>query len=106
MSRYCPCNYGIATPTEAAGVGAFRALLLAFFKKRLNKRVLHDVSGQTTATTAFIFAIFYLQGVAPEGIDIRTIYRGVIPFILLQLLGPALIFIWDPLATWLPAQAY
>jgi tripartite ATP-independent transporter DctM subunit len=195
--------FGIATPTEAAGVGAFGALLLAFFRNKLNKHVLNEVLGQTTTTTAFIFAIFvgatayslvlrglggdqliesaltglpfgptgivitilavtfllgffldwieisliilplvapvvqslgfdlvwftvlfavclqtsfltppvgfaifYLKGVAPEGIDIRTIYRGVVPFILLQLLGLALIFIWDPLVTWLPAQAY
>ena len=42
----------------------------------------------------------------PTGIDIRTIYLGVVPFILLQLPGFALIFAWDPLATWLPAQAY
>jgi tripartite ATP-independent transporter DctM subunit len=195
--------FGIATPTEAAGVGAFGALLLAFVRKKLDRKVLDDVLGQTTTTTAFIFAIFvgatayslvlrglggdqliegallglpfgpagivitilavtfllgffldwieisliilplvapvvqslgfdlvwftvlfavclqtsfltppvgmvifYLKGVAPEGIDIRTIYRGVIPFILLQLLGLALIFIWDPLVTWLPAQAY
>ena len=195
--------FGIATPTEAAGVGAFGALLLALVKKKLNRKVLDDVLGQTTTTTAFIFAIFvgatayslvlrglggdqliegallglpfgptgivitilaatfllgffldwieisliilplvapvvqslgfdlvwftvlfavclqtsfltppvgmaifYLKGVAPESIDIRTIYRGVVPFILLQLLGLALIFIWDPLVTWLPAQAY
>lgn len=195
--------FGVATPTEAAGVGAFGALLLALVKRKLNRKVLNDVLGQTTTTTAFIFAIFvgatayslvlrglggdqliegallglpfgpagivitilavtfllgffldwieisliilplvapvvqslgfdlvwftvlfavclqtsfltppvgmaifYLKGVAPEGIDVRTIYRGVIPFIILQLLGLALIFLWDPLVTWLPAQAY
>ena len=195
--------FGIATPTEAAGVGAFGALLLALVRRKLNRKVLNDVLGQTTTTTAFIFAIFvgatayslvlrglggdqliegallglpfgptgivitilavtfllgffldwieisliilplvapvvqslgfdlvwftvlfavclqtsfltppvgmaifYLKGVAPEGIDIRTIYRGVIPFIILQLLGLAMIFFWDPLVTWLPAQAY
>jgi TRAP-type mannitol/chloroaromatic compound transport system permease large subunit len=52
------------------------------------------------------FAIFYLKGVAPDNIDVRTIYRGVVPFIILQLLGLALIFIWPALVTWLPAQAY
>ncbi len=52
------------------------------------------------------FAIFYLKGVAPPGIDAPTIYRGVVPFILLQLLGLALIFNWEALVTWLPAQAY
>jgi len=195
--------FGIATPTEAAGVGAFGAFLLALVKKKLSREVLNDVLGQTTTTTAFIFgifvgatayslvlrglggdeliesalmglpfgptgivitillatfllgffldwieisliilplvapvvqslgfdlvwftvlfavclqtsfltppvgfAIFYLKGVAPPEIDVRTIYRGVVPFILLQLLGLVLIFIWDPLVTWLPAQAY
>ena len=195
--------FGIATPTEAAGVGAFGAVLLALLRKQLNQKVMADVLQQTTTTTAFIFAIFvgatayslvlrglggdelierallglpfgptgvvitilfvtfllgffldwieisliilplvapviqglgfdlvwftvmfavclqtsfltppvgfaifYLKGVAPEGIDVRTIYRGVVPFILLQLLGLALIFIWKPLVTWLPSMAY
>lgn len=195
--------FGIATPTEAAGVGAFGALLLAWQRKQLGREVLTDVLQQTTTTTAFIFAIFvgatafslvlrglggdelierallglpfgptgvvitilfatfilgffldwieisliilplvapvvqrlgfdlvwftvmfavclqtsfltppvgfaifYLKGVAPEEIDVRTIYRGVLPFILLQLLGLILIFIWKPLVTWLPSMAY
>ena len=195
--------FGIATPTEAAGVGAFGAILLAFVRGQLSRRVMDEVLQQTTTTTAFIFAIFvgatayslvlrglggdelierallglpfgptgivitilfvtfllgffldwieislivlplvapvvqglgfdlvwftvlfavclqtsfltppvgfaifYLKGVAPAGIDVRTIYRGVIPFILLQLLGLALIFAWEPLVTWLPGQAY
>ena len=195
--------FGVATPTEAAGVGAFGALLLAMMRRRLNKAVLQDVLNQTTTTTAFIFgifvgatayslvlrglggdeliegaltglpfgptgivitilamtfllgffldwieisliilplvapvvqalgfdlvwftvlfavclqtsfltppvgfAIFYLKGVAPPEIDVRTIYRGVVPFIVLQLLGLIIIFLWQPLVTWLPAQAY
>jgi TRAP-type mannitol/chloroaromatic compound transport system permease large subunit len=69
--------------------------------------VLFAVCLQTSFLTPPVgFAIFYLKGVAPEGIDVRTIYRGVLPFILLQLLGLALIFVWEPLVTWLPAQAY
>ncbi len=195
--------FGIATPTEAAGVGAFGAMLLALLRRQLNRSVLDDVLRQTTTTTAFIFAIFvgatafslvlrglggdrliedallglpfgptgivitillvtfllgffldwieisliilplvapvvqglgfdlvwftvlfavclqtsfltppvgfaifYLKGVAPDGVDVRTIYKGVTPFIILQLLGLALIFIWEPLVTWLPAMAY
>ncbi|MGI9308852.1 MAG: TRAP transporter large permease, partial [Gammaproteobacteria bacterium] len=195
--------FGIATPTEAAGVGAFGALLLAWVKGKLTRAVLQDVLVQTTTTTAFIFgifvgatayslvlrglggdeliasaltglpfgatgivitilfvtfllgffldwieisliilplvapvvqslgfdlvwftvlfavclqtsfltppvgfAIFYLKGVAPPEIDVRTIYRGVVPFIVLQLIGLVLIFLWQPLVTWLPAQAY
>jgi tripartite ATP-independent transporter DctM subunit len=195
--------FGIATPTEAAGVGAFGAMLLALARRQLNRNVMADVLQQTTTTTAFIFAIFvgatayslvlrglggdeliegallglpfgptgivitilfvtfllgffldwieisliilplvapvvqslgfdlvwftvmfavclqtsfltppvgfaifYLKGVAPDGIGVRTIYRGVVPFILLQLLGLTLIFIWKPLVTWLPSLAY
>ena len=69
--------------------------------------VMFAVCLQTSFLTPPVgFAIFYLKGVAPEGIDVRTIYRGVVPFILLQLVGLALIFIWKPLVTWLPSMAY
>lgn len=194
---------GLATPTEAAGVGAAGALILAMMNKALNSQVMRDVLYETTRTTAFIFAvllgatayslvlrglggdelierallglpfepsgiiiailfatfilgffldwieltliilplvspvvislgfdpvwftilfavclqtsfltppvgfaIFYLKGVAPEGVDVSTIYRGVLPFILLQLLGLTIIFNWQQMVTWLPAQAY
>ncbi len=195
--------FGIATPTEAAGVGAFGALLLAAAHGRLNGVVLQQALRQTTITTAFIFAIFlgatafslvlrglggdeliegallglpfgptgilitilcatfllgffldwieitlivlplvapvvaglgfdlvwftvlfavclqtsfltppvgmaifYLKGVAPPDVDTGAIYRGVVPFIALQLLGLALIFLWQDLVTWLPSRAY
>jgi tripartite ATP-independent transporter DctM subunit len=195
--------FGLATPTEAAGVGAAGALLLAWTKRQLSRAAFRDVLAETTRTTAFIFgvllgatafalvlrglggdeliarallglpfepngiiiciliatfllgffldwieltliilplvspvvvalgfdpiwftvlfavclqtsfltppvgfAIFYLKGVAPPGVDVATIYRGVIPFILLQLLGLAIIFYWEAVVTWLPAQAY
>jgi len=52
------------------------------------------------------FAIFYLKGVAPPGIDVVTIYRGVVPFILLQVVGLVILFNWQALVTWLPGQAY
>ena len=52
------------------------------------------------------FAIFYFKGVAPPGVAIRDVYRGVAPFIVLQLIGLAVIFHWEALVTWLPAQAY
>jgi len=195
--------FGIATPTEAAGVGAFGALLLAAAKRQLGRGVMRDVVRQTTKTTGFIFAIFvgatayslvlrglggdalieraflglpfgptgivvsilaftfvlgffldwieitlvvlplvapvveglgmnlvwftvmfavclqtsfltppvgfalfYLKGVAPEEITVPVIYRGVVPFILLQLVGLAIIFVWPQLVTWLPGLAY
>ncbi len=195
--------FGLATPTEAAGVGAAGALLLAVIKRQMNRRVMTEVLQETTRTTAFIFAvllgatafslvlrglggdeliegvllglpfeptgiiiciliatfilgffldwieltlivlplvspvvanlgfdpvwftvlfavclqtsfltppvgfaIFYLKGVAPDGIEVTTIYRGVVPFIILQLVGMLIIFNWDGIVTWLPAQAY
>ncbi|MBO6564322.1 MAG: TRAP transporter large permease subunit [Pseudomonadales bacterium] len=194
---------GLATPTEAAGVGAAGAMLLALMNRALNLTVMREVLYETTRTTAFIFAvllgatayslvlrglggdeliegallglpfspegiiisilfatfilgffldwieltliilplvspvvislgfdpvwftilfavclqtsfltppvgfaIFYLKGVAPKGVDVGTIYRGVIPFILLHLLGLTIIFNWQALVIWLPAQAY
>ena len=52
------------------------------------------------------FALFYLKGVAPPEISIAMIYRGVLPFIALQLLGLLALFSWPELATWLPSVAY
>jgi tripartite ATP-independent transporter DctM subunit len=195
--------FGIATPTEAAGVGAFGALVLAAMKGRLTMLAMRDAVRHTTSTTGYLFAIFlgatafslvlrglggdhlierallglpfgpngvliailaftfllgflldwieitlivlplvapvvqalgfdlvwftvlfavclqtsfltppvgfaifYMRGVAPTEIDIATIYRGVVPFILVQLLGLAILFTWPAIATWLPAMAY
>ncbi len=52
------------------------------------------------------FAIFYLRGVAPADIQLGHIYRGVIPFIVLQLIALTMLVIWPGLVTWLPAVAY
>ena len=195
--------FGIATPTEAAGVGAWGALLLTFINKKFESSMLKEVLQETTRTTAFIFAIllgatafslvlrglggdeliersllglpfgstgiivcillatfllgffldwieltlivlplvspvvnalgfdpiwftilfavclqtsfltppvgfaiFYLRGVAPPEVDIKGIYRGVMPFVLLQIIGIIIIFNFSSLVTWLPQQAY
>jgi len=50
--------FGIATPTEASGLGAFGAVLLAAANGRLSWAVLKEVGQKTTLTTAFIFGIF------------------------------------------------
>ncbi|MFV0478235.1 MAG: TRAP transporter large permease subunit [Parahaliea sp.] len=55
-------------------------------------------------TPPFGFALFYLRGVAPDSLPTSAIYRGVIPFIIIQLLVITAIWLWPPLATWLPAQ--
>lgn len=195
--------FGIATPTEASGVGALGATILAAMNGRLNWEVLRDVSRKTTITTAFVFGIFlgatafavvlrslggdafiaslltgiplspggivlvilfiafvagffldwleislillplvgpvveqlgfdltwfvvlfaltlqtsfltppvgfslfYLKGVAPPEIKTTDIYKGVMPFIALQVLAVALVFFWEPLVLWLPELRY
>ena len=195
--------FGVATPTEAAGMGAAGALILAISRGKLNLGVFREVLQETTKTTAFIFAIlvgatafslvlrglggdeliervllglpfpptgiivcillatfllgffldwieltlivlplvspvvaslgfdpiwftvlfavclqtsfltppvgfaiFYLKGAAPKEIDVATIYQGVWPFIILQLIGMVVIFNFDSTVTWLPSRAY
>ncbi len=55
-------------------------------------------------TPPFGFALFYLRGVAPDSVATSAIYRGVIPFIIIQLLMMLILWFWPGLATWLPAQ--
>jgi tripartite ATP-independent transporter DctM subunit len=54
-------------------------------------------------TPPFGFALFYLRGVAPPDLPTSAIYRGVIPFIIIQLLVLTLLVVWPEIATWLPA---
>ena len=54
-------------------------------------------------TPPFGFALFYLRGVAPQSVPTGAIYRGVIPFIILQLLLIVALWFRPELATWLPA---
>ena len=49
--------FGIFTPTEAAGVGAFGALFIAFFRKRLNREMMKETLLETGQTSAMIFTI-------------------------------------------------
>ena len=194
---------GIATPTEAAGVGAMGALLLAAFRQEASISSLREIALSTTKTTAMVFfiligasvfslvfrgyggdelvgemfagipggevgallvvmlaifllgfildfieitfvvvpivgpvlmamgvdpiwlgimiavnlqtsfltppfgfSLFYLRGVAPEGVGTRDIYKGVIPFVLIQLLMLLLLAAFPLLATWVPGMLY
>lgn len=47
-------------------------------------------------------ALFYVQGVAPPGVTIAHVYRGAIPFVILQLAGLTLLILYPKLVTWLP----
>lgn len=55
-------------------------------------------------TPPFGFALFYLRGVSPSEIKTTQIYKGVIPFIAIQLIVMAMIAYWPVLATWLPSK--
>jgi TRAP-type mannitol/chloroaromatic compound transport system permease large subunit len=52
------------------------------------------------------FSLFYLKGVCPPEVSLATIYKGVIPFILLQLTALALLIIFPGLVNWFPAYVY
>ncbi len=53
-------------------------------------------------TPPFGFALFYLRGVAPDSVKTMQIYRGVIPFIIIQVLVLLMLAIWPQIVTWLP----
>ncbi|MFZ0789670.1 MAG: TRAP transporter large permease subunit [Chromatiaceae bacterium] len=57
-------------------------------------------------TPPFGFSLFYLRGVAPAAIKTSQIYRGVAPFILIQLMMLGTLALWPALATWLPKAVY
>jgi tripartite ATP-independent transporter DctM subunit len=57
-------------------------------------------------TPPFGFSLFYLRGVAPPELTTTAIYRGVMPYIAIQLLVLGLLWFWPALATWLPGVVY
>ncbi|MCH8348107.1 MAG: TRAP transporter large permease subunit [Proteobacteria bacterium] len=65
--------------------------------------ILVSVNLQTSfLTPPFGFALFYLKGAAPKAVKIQHIYKGVIPFVILQVIGLAAVVIWPEIALWLP----
>ena len=57
-------------------------------------------------TPPFGFSLFYLRGVCPDAVPTSAIYRGVMPFIAIQLLLLGLLALWPQLVTWLPGVVY
>jgi TRAP-type mannitol/chloroaromatic compound transport system permease large subunit len=57
-------------------------------------------------TPPFGFALFYLRGVAPQSITTMQIYRGVVPFVVLQLVALGILAMFPILSTWLPKLIY
>jgi tripartite ATP-independent transporter DctM subunit len=57
-------------------------------------------------TPPFGFALFYIKGIAPKEVKIQSIYRGIVPFVILQLIGLILVILFPELALWLMKVSY
>jgi len=69
--------------------------------------VLFALALQTSFLTPPVgFSLFYLKGVVPPQIKTTDIYKGVIPFIMIQLLAVTMVFYWKDLVLWLPGVRY
>jgi tripartite ATP-independent transporter DctM subunit len=69
--------------------------------------ILMAVNLQTSfLTPPFGFALFYLKGIAPREIKIQSIYKGIIPFVLLQLTGLIVVMLYPNVALWLMQSVY
>jgi TRAP-type mannitol/chloroaromatic compound transport system permease large subunit len=69
--------------------------------------VMMAVNLQTSfLTPPFGFALFYLRGVAPESVTTMDIYRGIVPFVIIQLLGLCMLALFPELVTWLPTVIF
>ncbi|MFD1254352.1 Sialic acid TRAP transporter permease protein SiaT [Devosia equisanguinis] len=69
--------------------------------------VMVGVNLQTSfLTPPFGFSLFYLRGVAPRSVSTGMIYRGAVPFVILQLVALVLLFMFPDLITWLPKMIY
>jgi tripartite ATP-independent transporter DctM subunit len=69
--------------------------------------ILMAINLQTSfLTPPFGFALFYMKGIAPKEVRIQSIYKGIIPFVMLQLAG-LLLVIWQPnISLWLMKSVY
>ncbi len=94
-------HLGMEDPTNAAQLVNVQAQVTYWFA------ILVAVNLQTSfLTPPFGFALFYMKGVAPSTVKMQEIYRGIIPFVILQLIGLALVVEFPSLALWLPEQVF
>jgi len=88
-----------------SGFEATKALEAAGKTQLLWFTILIAVNLQTSfLTPPFGFALFYMKGVAPPEVKIEQIYKGIIPFVILQLLGLAMVIMFPEIALWLPEK--
>lgn len=90
-------NMGLNIP----GYGVVENASLVWFA------ILMAVTLQTSFLTPPVgFAIFFVQGASPKEVKLNHIYAGVIPFVIIQLIGLCAVLFWPELVTWLPSIAY
>ena len=97
---------GVERAAEVFDLGA-GPVLLAMGLDPVWLGIMIAINLQTSfLTPPFGFALFYLRGVAPPEVKTTAIYRGVLPFVAIQLLMLVLLAAWPALATWLPSKVY
>jgi len=90
-------HLGLELPTNLAAQQYVEAQVIYWFA------ILVAINLQTSfLTPPFGFALFYMKGVAPSEVKMQEIYRGIIPFVLLQLIGLAIVLEFPEIALWLP----
>ena len=101
MPLMLPIVQGLGIEADIPDFGQVAAPVITWFA------ILVAVTLQTSFLTPPVgFALFYLKGVCPPGVTIMDIYKGVIPFVMLQILGLFIVFEFPWLVTWLPSVAY
>ncbi|NQW08820.1 MAG: TRAP transporter large permease subunit [Alphaproteobacteria bacterium] len=94
-------HLGIDAPTNEAQTQYLEAQVIYWFA------ILVATNLQTSfLTPPFGFALFYMKGVAPSSVKMQEIYKGIIPFVILQLIGLAVVVEWPQLALWLPDKVF
>ena len=64
--------------------------------------ILMAVNLQTSfLTPPFGFALFYMKGIAPKEVRIENIYKGIVPFVIMQLVGMVMVLAWPDVSLWL-----
>ena len=90
-------HLGLEPATSLVQTAAHETAVMNWFA------ILVAVNLQTSfLTPPFGFALFYMKGVAPPSVTMQHIYRGIVPFIILQLVGLSVVFFWPDVALWLP----
>ena len=91
-------HLGLDMPTNLAQTQFIEQQVIYWFA------ILVAINLQTSfLTPPFGFALFYMKGVAPKEVKMQEIYRGIIPFVILQLIGLGIVVAFPNITLWLPA---